>query len=102
MSDYTDRRRWPRIPLQQDVLVKVATNEAGDIPGRSQDLSAGGMFLHLDTEIGIGKDVKVSFALPAGDARIGSISLVMPAVVVRVEEHVEGRFGVAVAFEHGE
>jgi type IV pilus assembly protein PilZ len=68
-------RRYQRAPL--DVLVEFAT-KASDArhPGRSKDISLGGMFIHVEQPLPFGAELVVHLTLPGQKA-----AFALPGVV---------------------
>jgi PilZ domain len=94
-----EARRAPRFAFEQVVSVKSLEGRFEDACGVSRDVSACGIFFHVDDSLPVGAGVELVMMMPQKDPLSDSIfPLRCYGAVVRVVED-EGRFGVGVAFE---
>ena len=89
-----DKRALTRIPVSVPARVKTK-EQASEISALTRDLSAGGVFLYTERRITQGSQLEVILILPA-ELGLGEKQWACcQASVVRVEDEVDGKFGVA-------
>jgi c-di-GMP-binding flagellar brake protein YcgR len=71
-GDGAEKRRYPRYTI--DVAVKVRVNSIGGVTsycyGRGNNLSQGGMSIHVAHELAVGKVVRLILTLPHAERQI--------------------------------
>jgi hypothetical protein len=96
MSD-TDRERrsGQRLPVRVPVTVKADTQNPAST-GVTRDLSTGGIFLYIDSQISEGSELEMVLILPPEITKGEKQWVCCRASVVRVEDSGEGgTFGIA-------
>ena len=95
-----ERRKAPRRPTRQQVTVRFTRDGHFEFTGVARDVSATGIFLHLDTGIEVGMEVELLLALP-GEA--GKFTMPIRGKVVRAEQsRPDAGSGIAIAFDRME
>lgn len=94
-----EARRAPRFALEQVVAVKSLDGRFDDSSGVCRNVSACGIFFHIDDALPVGASIEVVMMMPQKDPLADTIfPLRCYGAIVRVVRD-GGRFGVAVAFE---
>jgi hypothetical protein len=96
MSDAKrERRSRQRLPVRLPVTVKAGTESLAST-GVTRDLSTGGIFLYIDSQISEGSELEMVLILPPEITKGDKQWVCCRASVVRVEAGGEGEsFGVA-------
>lgn len=104
MPSSQERRRAPRWPLEQPVLVSCQDPSGLKLHGTTRDLSLRGIFLYADNPITQGLPVQVQVTLPSQSGLIDPIPLLLSGRVVRVvrAQTAPGRYGAAIAVDRFE
>ncbi len=101
MSD-PDRRRAPRIALQQAVSLVIG-NGGHEVPAITENLSSAGVLLYADQLIREGAAVGLIVVLPPIETETEGKRVWCFGKVVRVEKELkEGKFGMAIGFRRYE
>ncbi len=101
MSD-PDRRRAPRIALQQAVSLVIG-NGGHEVPAITENLSSAGVLLYADRLIREGSEIGLILVVPAAEAEAEGKSMWCFGKVLRVEKVLkEGKFGMAIGFQRFE
>jgi len=88
---HPDRRRFPRFPSDNAVLLKKIGSGGPEVPARTLEVSAGGCKLMHEASIGVGSSVELVIA--AGDRQVRALGRVLYEVPLR-----SSRFQVGVEF----
>ena len=101
MSD-SDRRRAHRIVLQQ--VVSVVIGDGGqEVPAIIENLSSAGVLLYADQLIKEGSEIGLMLVIPPVRMDAEGARMWCFGKVVRVERELkEGKFGMAIGFQHFE
>jgi len=101
MSD-PDRRRAPRIALQQAVSLVIG-NDGHEVAAITENLSSAGVLLYADQLIREGSEVGLILVVPAAEAETEGKWMWCFGKVLRVENELkEGKFGMAIGFQRFE
>ncbi len=92
-----ERRKSPRFPLRQPVLLKVA-GSAHTVAGVSQNVSKEGLLFETDTAPAVGARGEVVLSLESRLER--NIRLSGSCTVLRVSPLEEGRYAIALSCPH--
>jgi Tfp pilus assembly protein PilZ len=92
----SERRKSPRVALEQPVLLRMTQTGHLEFTGVSRDISKEGIFLYTESEIIEGSEVELLLTLPSEEERT---SMTVRGTVVRIEKaDREPLSGVAIAF----
>lgn len=97
-EDLKDRRATPRFAMRLPALARFSNGSVYEEETFTQDVSAGGAFFYVDTEIGSRRDVELILVLPSEGEAPADIRVRYTGRVARLERSPEGRVGVAAAF----
>lgn len=86
-----ERRRFPRFPSDDALLLKKVGDDGPEVPARTLEISAGGCKLVHDTPVGVG--CRVELVISAGGRSIRALGRVIYELPLR-----SARFQVGVAF----
>jgi len=101
MSD-PDRRRAPRIALQQAVSLVIG-NGGHEVPAITENLSSAGVLLYADQLIREGSEIGLILVVPSMEPVAEGKSIWCFGKVLRVEKELkEGKFGMAIEFQRFE
>ena len=101
MSD-PDRRRAPRIALQQAVSLVIG-NGGHEVPAITENLSSAGVLLYADQLIREGSEIGLILVVPAAEPEAEGKWMWCFGKVLRVERELkEGKFGMAIGFQRFE
>ncbi len=101
MSD-PDRRRAPRIALQQAVSLVIG-NGGHEVPAIAENLSSAGVLLYADQLIREGSAIGLILVVPPVEAEAEGKRMWCFGKVLRVERELkEGKFGMAIGFQRFE
>ena len=101
MSD-PDRRRAPRIPLQQAVSLVIG-NDGHEVSAITENLSSAGVLLRADQFIQEGALIGLVLVLPPIESETEGKRVWCFGKIVRIERELkEGKFGMAIGFQRFE
>ena len=96
-EDEKDRRSAPRFTMRLPALARFSNGTVHEEQTFTRDVSSGGAFLYVDSEIGGRRQVELILTLPPEGESPASIRVRYTGQVVRLERLPEGRLGVAAA-----
>jgi hypothetical protein len=94
-----ERRRERRFGVREPATVKVGINGSSELPATTENLSARGVLLHVESPIPEGAEVEVMLRIKlTPTAR--SLHLIYSGKAARTERRLTGKFAVAVTCDH--
>ena len=97
-----DRRSAPRFAMRLPALARFFNGSEFEEQTFTRDVSSGGAFLYVGSEIGHRRQIEVTLFLPSEGENPANIRVRYTGQVVRLERLPEGRLGVAAALENCE
>lgn len=96
MSDSERRRRYPRVPSKNSVLVKKLSETTHGVEGfaKTRVVGLGGCMFVSDESLGVGSFLDLLISVK------GTVAKAMAKVVYEIPKEVEGNFEVGAEFIH--
>ena len=92
-----ERRSAPRFAMRLPALARFSNGAVHEEQTFTRDVSSGGAFLYVDSEIGARRQLELTLTLPPEGETPTRICVRYTGQVVRLERLPEGRLGVAAA-----
>jgi TonB family protein len=89
-----DRRARRRSLIAVPMLARWRDNRDHEVKINSRDMSDGGIFFHVNSDVAIGTEVELIFTLPSDPGAIGNRRLRVQGTVIRAEREAD-RIGYA-------
>ncbi len=96
-----DQRSMRRFAMQLPVQVKTPEGTQ-DCVATTKDVSARGVFIYMDSEVGENTPIEFTLTLPPEITMTQSIRVQCKGKIVRVERDRPGKIGVAAVIDHYE
>src|SRR5690348_2856698 len=90
----SDKRVAPRYPLKQDITVRVSDGKTQELEAETRDLSSGGIYFYMDSNLHEGSEIEIVAMLPPEITKAENSWVCCKARVVRVESPESGPRGV--------
>jgi len=98
-----ERRAMRRFPLQLPVSLQVSRETPVTVPGETRDISARGVLIFTDTEIGVGSRLDFDLILPWEVTLTTNLRVRCTGKVVRVQGSAAlGKIGLGIAIDNYE
>ena len=94
-EDHKERRSAPRFAMRLPAFARFSNGEIHEEETFTRDVSSGGAFFYVDSEVGARRQLELILTLPPEGENPANIRVRYAGQVVRLERLPEGRLGVA-------
>lgn len=94
-----EQRSSRRFSLKLPVSIRYADGQAKEVPAETRDVSAQGVFFYAGSQLAEGARVEFTLTLPPEITLTESIRVRCQGRVVRIDEEVKPRIGIAAIIE---